>query len=145
MSHVHACIFCKIVNGLVPCDKVLETGLALVFLDINPVNTGHLLVVPKEHHPFIWELSETVASHVGGLLPRLARAVKGATGADGVNIIVNNGKAAGQTVEHGHWHVIPRFFDDAVNWPWPHSEYSGDERAQMRFRIERELGPSADS
>ena len=58
---------------------------------------------------------------------------------EGLNIIVNNGRAAGQTIDHCHWHIIPRFDDDPVNWPWPHSEYVGDELAQMRFRIEREL------
>ncbi len=57
----------------------------------------------------------------------------------GFNVIVNNGRAAGQTIDHGHWHIIPRFHDDPVNWPWPHSEYVGDELGQMRFRIEREL------
>ena len=57
----------------------------------------------------------------------------------GLNVIVNNGRAAGQTIDHCHWHLIPRFDDDPINWPWPHSEYVGDELGQMRFRIEREL------
>ena len=56
-------------------------------------------------------------------------------------MIVNNGEAAGQTVDHCHWHIIPRFTDDAVNWPWPHTPYVGDELGQMKFRIERELNP----
>ena len=56
-------------------------------------------------------------------------------------MIVNNGRAAGQTVDHVHWHIIPRFHGDAVHWPWPHGEYAGDELGQMRFRIERELNP----
>ncbi|MGE3820648.1 MAG: HIT family protein, partial [Isosphaeraceae bacterium] len=62
-----------------------------------------------------------------------------ATGAAGFNVVVNNGRIAGQTVGHGHWHVIPRFANDPVDWPWPHAEYLGDEIGQMRFRIEREL------
>ena len=70
-------------------------------------------------------------------VPHLIRA---ATGADGLNVIVNNGRAAGQTIDHVHWHIIPRFQDDAVNWPWPQGEYVGDELGQMQFRIERELG-----
>ena len=53
------------------------------------------------------------------LVPRLARAIQAATGADGLNLIVNNGQVAGQTVFHGHWHLIPRFIGDPVNWPWP--------------------------
>ena len=65
------------------------------------------------------------------------------TGADGLNVIVNNGHAAGQTIDHGHWHIIPRFHDDPVDWPWPHSQYVGDELGQMRFAIECELKPGA--
>jgi histidine triad (HIT) family protein len=143
-SHVYSadCLFCKIVQGEIPSAKILETDDAVAFLDINPVIQGHVLVVPKTHHRDLTELSETVAAHVGAILPRLCRAIQAATGADGLNVIVNIGPAAGQTVNHGHWHLIPRFHDDPVNWPWPHAEYLGDEIAQMRFRIERELRPS---
>jgi histidine triad (HIT) family protein len=133
------CIFCKIVNGEIPSAKILETVDVLAFLDINPVNRGHTLLVPKAHHANLSELPDAVAGAAGSLLPRLCRAVVAATGADGLNVIVNNGRAAGQTVDHGHWHIIPRFAGDAVNWPWPHSPYVGDELAQMKFRIEREL------
>lgn len=139
-----SCVFCKIVAGQIPSTRVLETEDAVAFLDINPVNAGHVLVVPREHHADIFELSEETAAKVAALLPKLARAIQKATGADGLNIIVNNGRAAGQTVFHGHWHLIPRFFDDAVNWPWPHAEYTGDELAQMQFRIRRELDPNVE-
>lgn len=140
-SHGHHpdCTFCKIVRGEIPSSPVLETAEALAFLDIHPVNKGHLLVVPRTHHTDLTELSDHLAGHIGALLPKLCRAVKAATGADGLNVIVNNGAVAGQTVLHGHWHIIPRFHADAVNWPWPHDEYVGDELGQMRFRIEREL------
>jgi histidine triad (HIT) family protein len=133
------CIFCKIVHGEIPSAKILETDDVLVFLDINPVNQGHTLIVPKAHHTQLSELPGAVAGAAGSLLPRLCRAIAAATGAEGINVIVNNGRAAGQTVDHGHWHIIPRFADDAVNWPWPHSAYAGDELGQMKFRIEREL------
>jgi histidine triad (HIT) family protein len=105
---------------------------------------GHVLLVPREHHADLTELPEALAAHTASLLPRLCRAIRAATGADGFNVIVNNGLAAGQTIHHGHWHIIPRFHDDPVDWPWPHSEYVGDELGQMRFRIERELNPRAD-
>jgi histidine triad (HIT) family protein len=136
-----SCIFCKIVEGKIPASRVLETDDAVAILDIRPVNAGHVLVVPREHHADLCELSDETAARVAALLPRLARAIRRATGADGLNVVINNGAAAGQTVFHGHWHLIPRFFDDAVNWPWPHSEYQGDEPAQMQFRIRRELEP----
>jgi histidine triad (HIT) family protein len=119
---------------------VLETDETLAFLDIHPVNKGHVLLIPREHHADITELPETFAALTGAVLPRLCRAVRAATGADGLNVIANTGRAAGQTIDHVHWHVIPRFHDDPVNWPWPHSEYAGDELRQMQFRIRRELG-----
>jgi histidine triad (HIT) family protein len=119
---------------------VLETDDAVAFLDIHPVNPGHTLIVPRAHHAQLAELPDELAAHVASLLPRLCRAVRAATGAEGLNVIVNNGRSAGQTIDHVHWHIIPRFPDDAVNWPWPHGQYVGDELAQMRFRIERELG-----
>jgi histidine triad (HIT) family protein len=137
--HDPHCIFCKIADGAIPAAKVLETAEAVAFLDINPVNRGHTLLVPKAHHAHLSEVPEAVAAAIGSLLPRLCRAVSAATGADGLNVIVNNGQAAGQTIDHCHWHVIPRFADDAVNWPWPHISYLGDQLGQMKLSIEREL------
>lgn len=142
--HHGSCPFCKIIRGEIPAEKVLETDDAVAFLDIRPVIRGHVLLVPKEHHADLTDLPEALAAGSASLLPRLCRAIKAATGADGFNVIVNNGRAAGQTVDHGHWHIIPRFRDDPVDWPWPHSEYVGDEIGQMRFRIERELNPRGD-
>lgn len=147
MSQHHSdpsCIFCKIILGEVPSVRVLETDQAVALLDINPVNPGHVLLLTRAHHPTLSELPEELAAHTASLLPRLCRAVREATGANGLNVIVNNGRAAGQTIDHVHWHVIPRFHDDAVNWPWPHTEYMGDELRQMQFRIQRELNPSTD-
>ena len=144
MANRHNCIFCKIIRGDIPSATIYETDQAVAFLDIHPVNHGHVLVVPKEHHADLTELPESQAAHVGALLPKLCRAIRAATGADGFNLVVNNGRAAGQTVNHGHWHIIPRFETDTVNWPWPQGEYLGDELGQMQFRIERELNPPED-
>src|SRR6185312_8213130 len=94
--HDPGCVFCKIVRGEIPSAVVLETDDAVAFLDINPVNKGHVLLVPRAHHADLTELPEALAAHAGSLLPRLCRAVKKATGADGFNLIVNNGRAAGQ-------------------------------------------------
>ena len=106
---------------------------------------GHTLVVPKGHHAHLSDVPDDVSAARRLALARLCRAIRAATGADGLNVIVNNGAAAGQTVDHCHWHIIPRFVDDPVNWPWPHSEYVGDELGQMKFRIERELNQQAES
>lgn len=135
-----SCLFCKIVRGEIPSTPVLETAEAIAFLDIHPVNRGHVLIVPRGHYTDLAALPGDLAGHIASHLPTLCRAVRAATGADGFNVIVNNGAAAGQTIHHVHWHIIPRFDNDAVNWPWPHTEYVGDELGQMRFAIERELG-----
>jgi histidine triad (HIT) family protein len=139
--HDPHCIFCKIGDGAIPSAKVLETAEAVAFLDINPVNHGHTLLVPRAHHAHLSALPEAAAAAIGSLLPGLCRAISAATGADGLNVIVNIGQAAGQTIDHCHWHIIPRFADDAVNWPWPHRPYVGDELGQIKSRIEHELNP----
>jgi histidine triad (HIT) family protein len=136
------CIFCKIIAGEIPSARVLEAEAAVAFLDVRPINHGHVLLVPKEHHATLADLPDEAAAETAALLPRLARAVIKATGAEGLNLIVNNGRVAGQTIDHVHWHLIPRFADDTVNWPWPHTQYVGDEIGQMQFRIERELNPA---
>lgn len=133
------CVFCKIVRGEIPSARVLETDLAVVFLDINPLNPGHTLLVPRAHHAHLAELPEEIAAHAGSLLPRLCRAVKAATNAEGLNVIINNGAIAGQTIDHCHWHIIPRFTNDPVHWAWPQGKYGGDGLSQMRSRIEGEL------
>jgi histidine triad (HIT) family protein len=134
-GHDPSCIFCRIVRGEIPSSKVLETEHALAFLDLNPVNPGHLLVVPKVHHADLSELPDDVAAETARLIPRLSRAIRAATGADGLNLVVNNGKVAGQTVFHGHWHLIPRHTDDAVRWPWPHVAYASGAMDEMLAKI----------
>jgi histidine triad (HIT) family protein len=142
VSYDPSCIFCKITRGEIPSAKVLETDQAVAFLDIHPVNPGHVLLMPKAHHAQLAELPEDLAGHVGALLPGICRAVQAATRAEGLNVIVNNGRVADQTIDHAHWHVIPRFRDDAVDWPWPHAEYVDDELGRMQTRIRRELNPA---
>jgi histidine triad (HIT) family protein len=145
MARDLGCIFCKIARGEVPSSRVLETDEALAFLDVNPVNPGHVLLIPKAHHATIADLPDALAASVAGLLPRLCRAVRSATEADGLNVVVNTGRVAGQTIDHVHWHVIPRFNGDAVHWPWPHVSYQGDELDQMRSAISQALGSADDT
>ena len=143
-SHDPNCIFCKIIHGQIASSRILETDHLLSFLDIHPVNPGHCLIVPKGHYAQVDDLPPSLAAQTGSVLPRLCRAIRAATGADGINVIINNGRAAGQTIDHCHWHIIPRFREDTVNWPWPQGEYLGDELGQMQFRIERELNLHGD-
>ena len=128
-------LFTKIVLGEIPAAKVMETDRAVAFLDIGPVNPGHVLLIPKAEYATLAELPDDLAAHIGSLLPRLCRAVKDATGADAFNVICNNGSIAGQTISHVHWHIIPRFPDDAVRWPWPHTTYGEGEVIAMQQRI----------
>ena len=127
-----------------PAPRSCAPSHAVAFLDINPVNKGHVLIVPIDHHPTLADLPDSLAQSSASLLPRLCRAVRAASGAEGLNVIVNVGPVAGQTINHVHWHIIPRRADDAVDWPWPHDPYVGDEINQMRFAIERELNGTDD-
>jgi len=106
------CIFCKIIKGEVPAHKVYEDEHALAFLDINPNSVGHTLVIPKTHFEDIFALSEEVIPSLFEAVQKVAAAVKQATKADGINIAMNNGKAAGQDVFHSHFHIIPRHEGD---------------------------------
>eukprot|EP01063_Lacrimia_lanifica_P022070 TRINITY_DN29776_c0_g1_i1.p1 TRINITY_DN29776_c0_g1~~TRINITY_DN29776_c0_g1_i1.p1 ORF type:complete len:166 (+),score=87.25 TRINITY_DN29776_c0_g1_i1:62-499(+) len=108
-------IFSKIIDGKIPCFKIFETEHALAFLDAFPMTPGHALLIPKaKGFPTVLDMTPEVAGDVLKELPRLAKAVKAATGATGVNIVQNNGDDAGQMVFHAHFHVIPRTKDDGL-------------------------------
>lgn len=133
------CIFCKLVRGEIPSARVLETDRAVAFLDIGPLNPGHVLVVPREHYESLPDLPDDLAAATAALLPRLCRAVRDATGAEGLNVLVNTGRVAGQSVDHVHWHIIPRHSGDALRWRWPAGRYQGDELEALRSRIAARL------
>jgi len=106
------CLFCKIIANEIPAYKVYEDDNFLAFLDINPVNLGHTLVVSKIHHRNLLDMPEDLTTKLGPLLKQLAQATKGAVKADGFNIIWNNEPVAGQLIYHSHVHIIPRFTGD---------------------------------
>jgi len=141
MGHDPSCIFCKIVAGQIPCARVYETEHALAFLDIGPLKPGHLLLIPKEHHATLPELPDTVAAETARLLPRLCRAVKAATDAEGLNVLMNVGPVAGQSVGHVHWHIIPRHGRDSIAWPWNARSYAEGELEPIRQAIAASLRP----
>ena len=111
-------IFDKILDGEIPCHRVYEDEHVLSFLDINPLAHGHILVIPKERKAYIHELSDEASAAIGRVLPRLARAVMAATGAEAYNVLQNNGAAAHQAVFHVHFHIIPRSGDDGLGVGW---------------------------
>lgn len=133
------CLFCKIITGEIPAHKVYEDENFLAFLDINPVNLGHTLVVSKIHHRNLLDLPENLASELGPLLKRLAQTAKTATGADGLNIIWNNEPAAGQLIYHSHVHLIPRFADDGFEHWHGKIKPSTEELTEIAEKIQKSL------
>ena len=110
------CIFCKLISGKIPCKIVYEDKYSLAFLDAEPLNIGHTLVVPKKH-------TETIDQMSSGDLAKLSKAiVKVSNGimklSDGMNVLQNNKKVAGQLVPHVHFHLVPRYNGDGHVPEW---------------------------
>ncbi|MDQ0816382.1 histidine triad (HIT) family protein [Bacillus pumilus] len=103
------CIFCKIIDGDIPCAKVYEDEHVLAFLDISQVTKGHTLVIPKIHKENIYEMTPEVSNQYFQAIPKIARAIKQEFEPIGLNLLNNNGEKAGQSVFHYHMHIIPRY------------------------------------
>ena len=108
------CIFCKIIKGEIPSFTVYEDDDFKVILDRFSAAPGHVLVIPKAHYSDMFELSEEVATKLYPLAKKIAKRIKEVTGSDGINIVQNNGEAAGQSVYHFHLHIIPRKMGDGI-------------------------------
>jgi histidine triad (HIT) family protein len=117
------CIFCKIIQKEIPATVIFEDDDVLVFMDIGPIVKGHALVIPKKHYDPITDTPDEIVAKLHITAKRVASAQMNALGADGVNIMQNNGAAAGQEVEHIHVHVIPRFSNDGHHWNWNAKKY----------------------
>lgn len=108
------CIFCAIVAGEIPSFKIYEDEFVLAYLDINPFSEGHTLVVPKAHSCGLIDTSDETLAMVIARVKRVAAHLKSALPCDGFNVLQNNGEAAGQTVNHLHFHIVPRYGEEAV-------------------------------
>lgn len=108
------CIFCKLANGIFPTNTVFEDDDFKIIMDINPVAKGHCLVLPKSHCNDAITADEQTLGTAMILAGRAAGALKKGLNCDGVNIIQNNGEAAGQSVFHLHVHVVPRYMNDGL-------------------------------
>ncbi|HEY9584609.1 MAG TPA: HIT family protein [Candidatus Paceibacterota bacterium] len=124
------CIFCKIVKGEIPADVVYEDDKALAFLDIHPVNPGHVLVVPKSHHPTILETPDAVVSDIFVKAKKLMIAIKEAAQADFIVLSV-----VGTDVPHLHLHLIPRYHKDGLQNFWPTKEAKREESKKIAEKI----------
>jgi histidine triad (HIT) family protein len=134
------CVFCKIAAGDIPSMKIVEDGQSLAFLDINPLAEGHVLLIPKDHFETLDEMSPDVVAAVTAHLPRLVAAVTSVAGAEGCNVLQNNGQASGQVVPHVHFHVIPRRSGDALGYRWPAGSYEAGRAEQVHAALKQALG-----
>lgn len=128
------CVFCKIVQGELPSAKVYEDNDILAFLDIKPINPGHVLVIPKKHFQ---DVAKTPADELAKMIvvaQKIGQVLIDGLGVEGFNIGANNGRAAGQLVLHTHFHVIPRVIDDGLK-NWTDKQYREGEKEKIAERI----------
>jgi len=130
------CIFCKIAKGEIPADKVYEDKNCLAFLDITPVNPGHVLLISKKHYENLYDLPDEELKNLAPIIKKLAVAIKKGVNADGINIGMNNERPAGQLVSHAHFHIMPRFSNDNLSH-WPGKPYQEDESKQVAEQIKK--------
>jgi histidine triad (HIT) family protein len=133
------CIFCKIANGEIPSNSIYEDDNFNVILDLNPANKGHALIIPKVHYQDVYSMDDAFASKVYPLAGKVARVLKGAMHADGINILQNNEEPAGQTVFHFHVHVIPRYKDGPSMVTWKPGTSVPAEQAELAKKIAEAL------
>ncbi len=112
------CIFCKIIAGEIPCFKLYESDDVLAFMDINPANEGHALVIPKEQSADVHAVSGAAISSTVITAKMIAAAIEKTLSPDGINLLQCNGPAAAQSVLHFHMHVLPRRDGDELKLNW---------------------------
>ena len=136
------CIFCKIINGEIPCAKVYENEHVLAFLDLSQVTKGHTLVIPKAHKENVFELTPENARHVFEAVPKIANAIKKEFSPIGLNVLNNNGEHAGQSVFHFHMHLLPRYGSGdgfGAVWETHDSQYTQEDLQQISSGISKHL------
>jgi histidine triad (HIT) family protein len=129
------CIFCKIIAGAIPCFKLHEDAHTLAFLDINPANPGHSLVIPKNHAPNLIASADDDLAHVMATVRRVAAAVEKTLKPYGINLLQANGPGAAQSVFHFHMHILPRAKDDNLLMNWGLKPGDKAELAALAERI----------
>ena len=133
------CLFCRMAAGQIPVAKIYEDDVVLAFLDIGPLSDGHTLVIPKQHFEKLHDCPADLLGQVCSRLGKLAGAVAAAMNCDGYNLLCNNGRAAGQLIEHLHFHVIPRNAGDGVFNRWPAYKYEDGKAGEIADKIRRNL------
>ena len=132
------CIFCKIANGEIPSTTLYEDEDFRVILDLGPATRGHALLLPKNHFANLSELDDETAQKATLVAKKMAGKMKAALGADGFNLVQNNGEAAGQTVFHFHMHLIPRYENDNAGILWEPGETTPEDMAEVKRLVDGE-------
>lgn len=133
------CIFCKIAQGIIPSACVYEDDDFRAILDISPAVKGHVLILPKKHCADLIEIDPDVAAKALLVASKIAKAMKKALNADGINLLQNSGEAAWQSIFHLHIHLIPRYNGDTVAFPWEHLSYAEGEAEEYAAKIRAAL------
>lgn len=133
------CIFCKIIAGEIPSAKVYEDEFVYAFLDISPINKGHVLVIPKEHHESVAAVNEETVGRMMKVGSRIGIALKRELDADAYNLHLADGTAAGQVIMHAHLHIVPRWIEDGFHWNWRQLSYNDGEMADISAKISKRL------
>lgn len=110
------CVFCEIIKGNIPADKIYEDDNVLAFLDAKPHNPGHSLIIPKKHFQNLEEIDEKTLTQLSIVLKKVGNMMKEKLGVSAYNVIENNGPLAGQVVSHIHFHIIPRYENDGLRF-----------------------------
>ena len=145
MSKDPDCVFCKIVTHQIPASVVFEDDAMVAFLDVGPLAEGHILVIPRDHYARFVEMPPALCSKLVSVLPALGRALLEVTGADGYNVLLNDGSIAGQVVPHVHFHLIPRRADDGLGYRWKPTEYPEGRAAEIAAAYQKALAHHIDS
>lgn len=132
------CIFCKIANGEIPSTTLYEDEDFRVILDLGPATRGHALLLPKNHFANLFEVDDETAQKAILVAKKMAGKMKAALGADGFNLVQNNGEAAGQTVFHFHMHLIPRYENDNAGILWEPGETTPEDMAEVKRLVDGE-------
>ena len=138
------CSFCDLIRGAAEVSVCYEDGAALAFMDIQPVNAGHVLVVPRDHYESLVDLPRDLGMHLFDVAMRLGPVVRTVSGAEGMNIVVNSGEAAGQDEFHYHIHLIPRRHGDGFDVPLPYPDSSMPDRQHLDAMAARIISAMCD-
>ncbi len=133
------CIFCKIIAGEIPSATVYEDEEFKAIMDISPAAKGHIVLLPKKHSTNLLDVEDDIASKALLVARQLTNAMQKELSCDGINLLQNNGEAAGQTVFHLHFHLIPRYREDTVRITWEHGTYAEGEAAELAAKIAANL------